>query len=210
MCVSCRFPRRLHREGDFVRETSTGEASIETERPTADREDDHGEPRFDDTLPSTGLLSFYDRLRDRIVEELERRGGTVGSRGAQALLLVPDVFILVVRLSLDRDVPRGQRAMLASALAYFVLPVDVVPEAFVGPAGYIDDLIFSLAIIAQAFGKDLEPHAEKYWSGNQKVRTVLRDVLGTAESLLGHSVYDRLRELLARKGIDLDDQRVSG
>ena len=28
-----------------------------------------------DTLPSTGLLSFYDRLRARIVRTLERRGG---------------------------------------------------------------------------------------------------------------------------------------
>ena len=186
-------------------ESSTGEALIETESPDAGSASGPDDPGFDDSLPSSGLLSFYDRLRDQIVEVVERRGGAIGSRGVQALLLVPDVFILVVRLSLDKDVPKGQRAMLASALAYFVLPVDLVPEAFVGPAGYIDDLIFALAILAQAFGKGLEPHAEKYWSGDQKVRTVLRDVLETAESLLGHSVYDRLRDLLAKKGVRLDD-----
>lgn len=188
-------------------ESSTGVASIESERPDAGSADDPGESRFDDTLPSSGLLSFYDHLRDRIVEGVERRGGAIGSRGVQALLLVPDIFILVARLSLDKDVPRGQRALLASALAYFVLPVDILPEAFVGPAGYVDDLIFSLAVLAQAFGRGLEPHAEKYWSGDQKVRTVLRDVLEAAESLLGHSVYDRLRDLLAKKGVRLDDQR---
>ncbi len=188
-------------------ESSTSAASIETERPDAGSADDPGESRFDDTLPSSGLLSFYDHLRDRIVEGVERRGGAIGSRGVQALLLVPDIFILVARLSLDKDVPRGQRALLASALAYFVLPVDILPEAFVGPAGYVDDLIFSLAVLAQAFGRGLEPHAEKYWSGDQKVRTVLRDVLEAAESLLGHSVYDRLRDLLAKKGVRLDDQR---
>lgn len=183
-------------------------APSEEQLPTTDEVADDKSP-FDDTLPSTGLLSFYDRLRERVVGAVERRGGALGSRGAQVLLLAPDIFILVARLTLDKEVPKGQRVLLASALAYFIVPVDVLPEAILGAAGYVDDLIFSLAILAQAFGRDLEPYAEKYWSGDQSVRTVLRDVLGTAQSLIGHSVYDRLRELLATKGIDLDGQQNS-
>src|SRR5262245_59645581 len=54
---------------------------------------------------SSGLLSFYDRLREKILQAVEKRGGRLGEGAVRALLLVPDVFILLVRLSLDREVP---------------------------------------------------------------------------------------------------------
>ncbi len=158
-----------------------------------------------DGLPSSGLLSFYDRLRRRIVRTLERRGGKIGQRAASALLLVPDVFILVARLALDRDVPKATRAVLASTLAYFVLPLDLMPEGVIGPVGFLDDLVLALMALSQAFSKELEPYAEKYWSGPQPLRTVMSDVLTTASSLVGPSLYDRLRAILAEKGIKVDD-----
>ena len=157
-----------------------------------------------DALPSSGLLSFYDRLRDRIVAWVEKRGGRISSQAAQALLLVPDIFILMVRLSLDKSVPKESRVLLASGLAYFVLPIDLLPEAIVGPTGYLDDLVLGLMILSKAFGSELEPYAEKYWSGQQPVRTVLRDVLAAAHKLVGANLYDRLKDLLKRQGVDLD------
>ena len=51
--------------------------------------------------------------------------------------------------------------------------------------------------------RELEPYAEKYWSGPRKLRTVLRDVLEASHSLVGHDVSGRLRNLLAKRGIDL-------
>ncbi len=159
-----------------------------------------------DTLPSTGLLSFYDRLRERIVRTLERRGGKLAGGTASALLLVPDVFILMLRLAIDKDVPKSTRTVLASTLAYFVLPLDLMPEGVIGAAGYLDDLILALAVLAQTFGKELEPYAEKYWSGSQSLRTVLGDVLVSADSLLGGNLYARLRALLEKRGIEIEQQ----
>ena len=83
-------------------------------------------------LPTTGLLSFYDRLRERVVREVERRGGKLGSGAAQALLLVPDVFILAVRLMLDREVPQSTRVLLGSALGWLFDAVLGVAGAEVG------------------------------------------------------------------------------
>src|SRR5258705_8189120 len=63
--------------------------------------------------PSTGrLLSFYDTLRGRIVRSIERRGGRASGGVTNALLLVPDGCILLVRLALDRRGPRAARAMI--------------------------------------------------------------------------------------------------
>ncbi|MEM1183359.1 MAG: DUF1232 domain-containing protein, partial [Acidobacteriota bacterium] len=139
----------------------------------------------DSEVPSGGLFSFYDGLRDRITGYLSEKGGKLGGPTADALMLVPDVFILLVRLSLDKNVPAASRTLIGSALAYFVLPFDVLPEAIVGPAGYADDLVLALAVLAKAFGRDLEPWSARYWNGSQPLRRVIGDVLGASHHLLG-------------------------
>jgi len=156
-------------------------------------------------LPSSGLLSFYDRLRERIVHAVEGRGGRVTEGTVRALLLVPDVFILLVRLSLDKGVPTQARMLIGGALAYFVLPFDLLPEALVGVGGYVDDLVLATAVLTQAFGGELEPYAREHWSGSEDLRVVIRDVTYAAENLLGAKLYGRLKALLAKRGIRLPE-----
>lgn len=156
-------------------------------------------------LPSSGLLSFYDRLRERVIEAVEKRGGRMGEGTVRALLLVPDVFILLVRLALDREVPSSARMLIGGALAYFVLPMDLLPEALVGVGGFVDDLVIATAVLSQAFSGELEPYARKHWSGSEDLRVVLRDVSYAAENLLGAKLYGRIEALLARRGIRLPE-----
>ncbi len=158
----------------------------------------------EDNLPSTGLLSFYDRLRERVLAAVERRGGRLGGAAVETLLLAPDVFMLLVRLSLDKEVPKSTRTLISAALAYFLLPADLLPEMALGAAGYAEDVILALAVLSRSLGGDLEPQAEKHWSGPQTVRTVLRDTLSTAHTVAGTDLYGRLRRLLARRGIELE------
>jgi len=157
-----------------------------------------------DELPTTGLLSFYDRLRERVVAAAEGKGGKLGPGAVRALLLVPDVFMLLVRLALDKSVPASARMLIGGALAYFVLPIDLIPEGIVGVGGYVDDLVLAAAVLTQAFGGELEPYAQRHWSGSKDLRVVLRDVAYTAENLVGTKVYGRLKALLARRGVRLD------
>ncbi len=154
-------------------------------------------------LASTGLLSFYDRLRRRVADTLETRAGRLGRLTADTLLLVPDVLILLARLSLDRSVPPESRRLILGALVYFVLPVDLLPEAVLGVGGFADDLVLACAVLAQTLGGDLEPYAERYWSGPQKLRTVLRDISAAGHKLLGERLYERLRRLLQRRGVNI-------
>jgi uncharacterized membrane protein YkvA (DUF1232 family) len=160
------------------------------------------------TPPSKGLLSFYDRLRERMLKAVEknrdRRGGKLTEGAVRAMMLVPDVFILLVRLSLDKSVPASTRAMIGGTLAYFILPADLLPEMLLGGVGFLDDLVLATAVLAQAFGGDLEPYARKHWSGSEDLRVVVRDISETAKSLLGQNLYDRLRGLMSRRGIDVD------
>lgn len=155
-------------------------------------------------LPSKRLLSFYDHLRDVIVRTVEKRGGRLSEGAVRALLLVPDVFILLVRLTLDKSVPKPTRALIGGTLAYFVMPFDLFPEGLLGGIGYIDDLVLATAVLAQSFGGELEPYARKHWSGSEDLRVVLRDISETAHALLGENLYERLKRLLRRRGIEVE------
>jgi len=156
------------------------------------------------TLPAPAgprLLTFYDRLRQRMLTAAHRRSEKLGKPVVEAMLLVPDVFILLVRLALDRDVPKEARAMIGGALAYFLLPTDLFPEAIVGAAGFLDDVVIAAAVLSQALGGELEPYARKYWNGDQELRQVLRDLTNGAASLLGRDLGARVERLLARRGV---------
>ena len=156
-------------------------------------------------LPSKGLLSFYDRLREKIIHTVEKRGGRLSEGAVRALLLVPDVFILLVRLMLDKEVPKPTRALIGGTLAYFVLPFDLFPEGLLGGVGYIDDIVLAVAVLAQSFGGELETYARKHWSGSEDLRVVVRDITETAHSLLGENLYERVKRLLRHRGIEVEN-----
>jgi uncharacterized membrane protein YkvA (DUF1232 family) len=156
--------------------------------------------------PSTGLLSFYDHLRARVARAAARRGGRMGETAVRVLLVVPDMFMLLVRLTLDREVPASTRTLVGGALAYFLLPIDLLPEVLVGVGGYVDDVVLAAAILSHVFGPELEPYARKHWSGPEDLRVVLKDISGAARALLGENLYERLTRLLDRRGVRVEEE----
>ena len=155
--------------------------------------------------PHEELLGFYDRLRERVLQAVERHGGRFSETTVEALLLAPDLFLLLVRLSLDRRVPSRARALIAGTLAYFILPTDLLPEAVLGPAGYLDDLVLTAAVLSQVFGGELETYTRVHWSGRHELTRVLERITDSADDLLGAGLYARLKRLLERHGIKLGD-----
>ncbi len=152
---------------------------------------------------NAGLLSFYDRLRARILDWVDRRGGKLGSTAVEVLLLAPDVFMLMARLAIDPHVPSRSRSLIAGGLAYFLLPADLLPEAVLGPSGYLEDVILGLLLVERAFGRDLAPWAEAYWSGPRALRPVIGDVTAAAHAVLGENLWQRLRKALGRRGVEV-------
>lgn len=155
-------------------------------------------------LVSTGLLSSYDRLRRRIVEALERRG-RLGRALSEPLMLAPDLLVLLARLCLDRDVSPASRQLILGALAYFLTPVDLLPEAFFGVGGFLDDVVLVSLVLRHSLDAELEPLAVKHWSGDQDLRIVLADVSAAGAALLGLDLYERLKGFLVRRGVHVED-----
>lgn len=143
------------------------------------------------------LLSFYDRLRARIVRAAEK--GRLPGRVTEILLLGPDLFMLMTRLSIDPEVPAKTRSLIGGALAYFVLPIDFMPEIVLGPGGFLDDIVLAALVLSHVMGRELEPLTRRYWSGSEDLRVVLRDITRSADKVLGDGVYRRLQRWLDKR-----------
>ena len=56
---------------------------------------------------------------------------------------------------------RYPKVFFGLAIAYLILPVDLIPEAFIGPVGYIDDLVVLMLPFL------LKGYAKRYLERNQ-------------------------------------------
>jgi uncharacterized membrane protein YkvA (DUF1232 family) len=148
----------------------------------------------DDDVPRGKAIRFYDRLRKRIHSYLER-GGRVAEKFGDYLLLVPDVFILLWRLASDRRVNGKHKVLLGSGVAYFIFPFDIIPEAIVGPIGYLDDLLFGVYILNKMLADTDVAILQEHWSGDQELLASLKKVLNAADNLVADGVLGKLKRM---------------
>ncbi|PYQ53525.1 MAG: hypothetical protein DMF59_01540 [Acidobacteria bacterium] len=140
---------------------------------------------------------FYDRVRSSIQDFINKQGGVIG-KTAEFLLLVPDVFILLWRLTTDRRVSGKNKVLLGSAVAYFILPFDLMPEALLGPLGYMDDLIFGVYVLNKMLTNTDVAVLREHWSGRQDVLDMIQSVLNAADSLVGDKILGKLKKMVKK------------
>ncbi|MGZ7077836.1 MAG: YkvA family protein [Thermoanaerobaculia bacterium] len=138
---------------------------------------------------------FYDRIRVRIGNYLDNKGGMV-EKTAGFLLLVPDMFILLWRLANDRRVSGKNKVLLGSGLAYFIFPFDLIPEALIGPLGYLDDLVFAVYVLNKMLTDTDVEILREHWSGKDDVLDAVRRVLAAADQLVGSKVVAAIKKMV--------------
>jgi uncharacterized membrane protein YkvA (DUF1232 family) len=150
-----------------------------------------------DQLPRDRATRFYDRIRNTIQRYIDNKGALVGKTAA-FLLLVPDVFILLWRLTSDARVNGKDKVLLGSAVAYYVMPFDLLPEAILGPVGYLDDLVFGVYVLNKILGSVDASILREHWSGTDDVLDTIQNVLNAAESLVGAELVGRIKKMMGK------------
>ena len=109
------------------------------------------------------------------------------SKWLEYILIVPDLFYLLYKLIRDAEMPLKSKAMLGIALAYFISPIDLIPEAFFGPLGFTDDIVVSALVLDILFNKTSPELIRRYWRAGylaagtaylQAARKMVQSVLG--------------------------------
>lgn len=136
---------------------------------------------------------FYQALRSRISEWLNHEGST--HRWAKYIMWAPDLFHLLVKLSLDRDVPAAEKAKLAGAIAYFVSPIDLLPELFLGPVGFLDEVVLAAYVLNSLINRSSPEVVKKHWAGDEDILELTQRIIRAADGMLGSGPVEKLRKL---------------
>ena len=139
-------------------------------------------------------LDFYQQLRNRFKKWIDSDEGK-NYKFAEYLLAAPDLFHLMCKLSLDKSVSVKHKAMLGGAVAYFISPIDLIPEAIVGPLGYVDDIGLAAFVLRKIIAENPDPVIE-YWAGDGDILILVEKILDIADQMIGKGLWDKVKKIL--------------
>lgn len=120
---------------------------------------------------------FYDKLRKKV-------SGYCGKH-SDIVLLAPDIFMLLLRLLKDDRVPMKYKGIVTAAVAYFISPIDIIPEALVGPFGYTDDIIIAVMVLHKIINETSEEAVVENWSGKGNILALIQNILTISNNIFG-------------------------
>ncbi len=105
---------------------------------------------------------------------------------SQLIAEAPALYKLMTRLLDDPDCPRSMSPLVIAAIAYFILPEDIIPEEKYGPIGYVDD-IYLCAFVANEVAKEsASPEIlARNWEGKAPIDKLVKEILDREKELIG-------------------------
>lgn len=137
-------------------------------------------------------VDFYQQMRESIRAWLSVKGA--GFKFTEYLLAAPDLFHLLCRLAIDKDVPSNEKAKLVGAIVYFVAPFDFIPEAVGGPIGYMDDVVVAAVVLNSLINKVDGEIIKRHWAGNKDVLPLIQEILKVADEIVGQGLWKRIMD----------------
>jgi uncharacterized membrane protein YkvA (DUF1232 family) len=135
---------------------------------------------------------FYLKLRKSITKWLNDNAN-INHRWREYLMIVPDIFYLLIKLVQDPEVPQSKKIKLISAIAYFISPIDLLPEAFMGPLGYLDDLGLAAYVLNDLINFVDPQVIKRHWVGDIDVLYLIKKILVNIDNIIGKVICERLK-----------------
>lgn len=121
---------------------------------------------------------------------------------AHLISQAPALYRLMTRLLDDHALPHSMSPLVIAAIAYFILPGDIIPEDRFGPIGYVDDIYLCAFVadqVARSAGSD--DILIRNWDGTSPVRSLIQEILSREEELLGDK-KGRIMEYIGYNQLD--------
>lgn len=109
----------------------------------------------------------------------------------------PELFKFLNDLLITKELAPEYRLTVSAAIAYYVVPMDVVPEQIYGPYGYIDDIFITahvIKLLAEEYGYAF---LEKFWSGDSELKPMVDECYEKSIEILD----DKIEEVLDFVGL---------
>jgi len=124
-------------------------------------------------------MKTFDQLLQEDIADYEGRHDDL-------IYQAPAFYRMLTRLLDDPRLPKKLRPLVLAAVAYFILPVDIIPEELEGPYGYVDD-IWLCAFVADRVQKEVgsDEILVNHWDGEGSIIPLLEEILTGEKVLIG-------------------------
>ena len=130
-----------------------------------------------------------------------RRGGPSPRTGAKRTLIetikqIPSYLRLMGGLLTDPRVPTLDKVLLGVAVAYVVMPIDLIPD-FIPFIGQVDDVFVVMLALRRLIGNAGTRVIRDHWDGAMEDLhpTALQEVIAAAAFFLPRGIRRRLRKV---------------
>ena len=141
---------------------------------------------------------FYDKLRRQLREKIDAYRDKLGSDTADYLLLLPDLFVLFVRLARDRRVSSEAKVIAGIVLAYIISPIDIIPDMVFG-LGWVDDVILAVYALKRILVDTDQEVLLEHWTGDADLLEKVQEIIGKADQIVGSRVVNAIRRTLSKR-----------
>jgi uncharacterized membrane protein YkvA (DUF1232 family) len=138
-------------------------------------------------------LDFYQKLR-KDVKHWVSKNVDKDNKWSEYILIAPDIFHLLCKLSVERNVPGSKKIKLVGAIAYFISPIDLMPEGLIGPIGYLDDIALAAYVLNDLIN-EIDPQIiRKHWAGEKDILDLIKTILANADKMIGGKLWQKIRK----------------
>jgi len=134
---------------------------------------------------------IYDALRKKVTKSIGQPGGKISQKGTEYLLLIPDFFILLLRLLKDKDVAKDKKAFIVAIILYLLLPIDFIPD-FIPGIGFLEDLVLIALGLDMIFVQTEKEVLKRNWSGEGEILDKIQSIIEVGHNVLSEKVFAKI------------------
>ena len=145
-------------------------------------------------------LNYYDKLRNKVGDKIPTKKNADAFDIKDFLFLLPDFFMLITRVFIDKRVQKKHKVLLSCIIGYLVMPIDLLPD-FIPVIGYIDDFVIAvlgLDLLLKEIDHDI---VISNWSGKENLIATICNIKEKIEKNLKAPFLKNVKVLLKTFGI---------
>lgn len=135
---------------------------------------------------------YFSNLQRNVVLWLNETGADQ-IKWTEYIMNVPELFLLLVKLSEDPDIPEERIPLLQSAIDYFYAEDDFIPEAQLGILGFVDDAAVAAYVLKDLINELPPDVILRNWLGPFDIFLFVQDILSNADKMLGATLWKKIR-----------------
>ena len=142
-------------------------------------------------------IDFYNTLKEQI-QKID------SPQYKEIINYCPEFYLLLCNILMDKKTDWNTKMLINSAIAYFVLTEDIIPDYEADGFGFVDDIFITCFVLVEIKDNIDEKLLLEHWHKDEDILSIVDDIFIKSKILIGDKYIDILQLVGLKKYISLD------